>query len=82
MVLPNTDIDGAVEVAERIRKAVADADWPDRQVTASFGVAALTITTPVYVADMIRRADEALYESKANGRNCVTAKLESPNVSA
>lgn len=75
VVLPNTDGDGGAEVAERIRLAIAEADWPNRPVTASLGVASMTLTTPD-TADLIRRADEALYESKANGRNCVTMSGE------
>ncbi|HLK14873.1 MAG TPA: diguanylate cyclase, partial [Fimbriimonadaceae bacterium] len=75
VVLPNTDSVGAAEVAERLRRSISEASWPNREVTASFGVATLTLTT-VDTADLIRRADEALYASKANGRDCVTAYAE------
>ncbi|MHB8635944.1 MAG: sensor domain-containing diguanylate cyclase [Fimbriimonadaceae bacterium] len=81
VVLPNTDAKGAAEVAERIRRAIAEAEWPNRPVTASLGVASLTLTTPD-TADIIRRSDEALYESKASGRNCVSVSNESHNAAA
>jgi diguanylate cyclase (GGDEF)-like protein len=81
VVLPHTDSQGALVVAERIRLAITEAEWPNLPVTASLGVATLTLTTPD-TADLIRRSDEAMYESKANGRNCVTVCKESRAVAA
>jgi diguanylate cyclase (GGDEF)-like protein len=64
---------GAVEIAERIRKAVANADFGmGREVTVSLGV---TIASPQEtMAELYRRADAALYEAKAKGKNCVVQK--------
>lgn len=72
VLLPQTDAAGAWVIAERIRRAIADHPWPNRSVTVSVGVAHLL---PVVDTDsqLIARADEALYQSKAGGRNQVSA---------
>jgi two-component system cell cycle response regulator len=41
-------------------------------VTASFGVATAVLPDDS-AAEILRRADEAMYEAKRNGRNCVVA---------
>jgi diguanylate cyclase (GGDEF)-like protein/PAS domain S-box-containing protein len=69
LILPGTDGAGAEAIAERLRRAVADAVWPRRPVTISLGVA--TLGPGQDGGALIARADEALYESKAAGRNCV-----------
>ena len=70
VILPETDAQGALVVAERIREAVEAtfADWKT-PVTTSIGVA----TMPEHAAtsaDLMRAADRALYAAKASGRNC------------
>ena len=76
IVLPKTDANGAVNVAERIRKAVADLAVPHAasefgEVTLSVGLAVL-VPTPKGASDaLINAADKALYEAKSAGRNCV-----------
>jgi diguanylate cyclase (GGDEF)-like protein/PAS domain S-box-containing protein len=71
LILPSTDVHGAAVIAERCRAAVESAEWPHRQVTASFGAAMLTVTmeTP---AQLIVAADSALYDAKHSGRNRVS----------
>jgi diguanylate cyclase (GGDEF)-like protein len=71
VLLPATASAEALQVAERLRHALAECDWPYRNVTASFGVATLNPTTPT-AADLVDQADRALYQSKEQGRNCVT----------
>lgn len=73
VLLPETDLATAVEVAMRLRAALADLRPAglDRPVTASFGVAA-------YAADadadaVVRRADRGLYRAKEAGRDRVVA---------
>ena len=72
LILPHTEAAAALLVAERCRYAIQWANWPERPVTASVGIATLTpaITGP---ADLIIAADQALYRSKHEGRNRVTA---------
>lgn len=77
VVLPHTDADGGRRMAERFRIAIQAATWPERTVTASFGVASLTPLT-VQQGDMMAEADKALYHSKAAGRNCVTHASQIP----
>ena len=68
VVLPDTDFAGAMVLAERVRRAVANGDWVLRSVTVSIGVATLSADTGDAAA-LVREADVALYESKRNGRN-------------
>lgn len=72
VVLPHTDTAGAVCVAERCRAAIAEAHWPCRAVTASFGVATWTPYLSSGTA-LVGAADQALYMAKHAGRNCVRA---------
>lgn len=71
VILAGTDEEGAAIAAERMRAAVEGAEWPDREVTASFGIATLdkTLSSPDL---LIEAADKALYASKAAGRNAWT----------
>jgi len=68
ILLPGYDAVASRAFAEDLCKAVAVARWPHRSITISAGVATLSpeCLTP---AALIRAADEALYESKRNGRN-------------
>ena len=71
VLLPATGANDSVEVAERLRNAIAGHDWPHRPVTASFGVATYEpgMTDPNALVD---RADRALYLAKEAGRNRTT----------
>ena len=71
LILPQTDEHGAAAFAERLRVSVESHPWPLRAVTASFGVA-IQCLGEESEADLVARADRALYQSKAAGRNCVT----------
>ncbi len=72
-VLPVTNEREAVTAAERIRKAIETAvychDDVELRVTCSLGVAQVLAENSV--AEVIKRADTALYHSKSAGRNCV-----------
>jgi diguanylate cyclase (GGDEF)-like protein len=76
VLCPDTDSQGAAIVAERIRHAISQVKMydlegkPVRQITASLGVASL-IPPDERVAEMLERADIALYACKAGGRNQV-----------
>jgi diguanylate cyclase (GGDEF)-like protein len=75
LILPNTSAENAMTVAERARKAVADLEIPHAQssvtshVTLSLGVSALIPGTNNTRKELIRRADQALYQAKAQGRD-------------
>ncbi|MEG3191689.1 sensor domain-containing diguanylate cyclase [Lysobacter sp. D1-1-M9] len=71
VVLPNTRLADAAEVAERVRQRVLLAPLPFA-LTVSIGLAGGEpgCDTPERVFD---RADQALYRAKAGGRNCVVA---------
>jgi diguanylate cyclase (GGDEF)-like protein/PAS domain S-box-containing protein len=71
VILPHTDREGALALADRFRIAIEKSEWPSRPITASFGVATLNpaIKDP---QDLIGETDKALYVSKARGRNRVT----------
>ncbi len=78
VILPDTDAAAARVVAERIRRNVANLRIPHTgengvqqlSVTLSLGVADLTGAVQVE-ADLLRHADEALYQAKRNGRDRV-----------
>jgi len=71
IILDGSDVEQAINAAERIRAAIEYTKWPSRQVTASFGVATVTQEF-LSREELIRQADMALYASKNRGRNCVT----------
>jgi diguanylate cyclase (GGDEF)-like protein len=73
LLLPATTTDGAIAVAERMRKKVAEIKVPEcpRQITVSLGVA--TWTPGETPEQLITRADAALYGAKNAGRNRVEA---------
>jgi len=75
VLLPATEADEALEVAERLRQAISGRSWPHRQVTASLGVATTLPDTPSS-ATLLSQADQALYHSKQNGRDLTTHHRE------
>jgi diguanylate cyclase (GGDEF)-like protein len=84
ILLPNTDCEYSIVLAERLRVALESHEWPLRPITASFGVSTFppvgttseaAAEEPDAAADgtmLIAAADKALYCSKEHGRNRVT----------
>jgi diguanylate cyclase (GGDEF)-like protein len=76
VLLPATEISTAWRIAERLRISVSEMQVPWEitlpRVTISLGVFAFDKDSELDTVDILRRADEALYISKANGRNCST----------
>jgi diguanylate cyclase (GGDEF)-like protein len=74
LLLPQTDLAGAAELAERLRRAVSarPAVYRGREipVTSSFGVSSYPQSARTRDA-LFPTADKALYEAKGAGRNCV-----------
>lgn len=70
VLMPNTGLEGACQAAERIRRALhATPLTPEITLTASFGVAVMAKGETV--AELIHRADAAMYLAKSDGRNLV-----------
>ena len=75
-LLPNTNAEGALEVAEQMRSFVENMEIPCQdgritKITLSVGVNTQTPEHQDVVSEFIRYADEALYEAKRKGRNQV-----------
>jgi diguanylate cyclase (GGDEF)-like protein len=74
VLAPETDLQQAMALAEKLRQAVAEHDFGlGRQVTISLGCA---VNRPGEPPDhFVGRADQALYEAKNTGRNRVCGRL-------
>ncbi|MBF0551214.1 MAG: diguanylate cyclase [Deltaproteobacteria bacterium] len=74
-LLPETNIEGALQVAGSLREKVTGQDIPHRfssvadHVTMSFGVAVMIPSQDKSPTDLIKLADERLYQAKQTGRN-------------
>ncbi|WP_186843692.1 sensor domain-containing diguanylate cyclase [Acetobacterium tundrae] len=70
MILPDTDENGAMELAEKLRRQVSEKLFlKTESITISLGVAAFR--EDASVDSVIYRADQALYQAKNNGKNQV-----------
>ncbi len=83
IVLPQTRLENAVTVAEQLRRTMARHKVVRKDTGEEYGVIALSVGASVYrpgedLADLIRRADAALYHAKHSGRNRVVAENEVP----
>ena len=84
-LLPEQTEQGAVELAERIRRMLEQAEVQyeaqSLKVTASFGLALIQKESGLTLEQLIDRADQALYKSKRDGRNRITVwKQAYPNL--
>ncbi|HEY9660124.1 MAG TPA: diguanylate cyclase, partial [Allocoleopsis sp.] len=77
VILPNTDIEGAIAVAQEIQTNVNALRLPhlnsqvSELITLSFGVATIIPDSQGFPASLIAAADQSLYQAKARGKNCV-----------
>lgn len=83
MVLVGSDRHGAVRLAERARLAVEELNLLEpgstlEKLTLSIGVATTVPSEHATTEDLLRAADQALYEAKRRGRNCVVARVLVP----
>lgn len=79
VLLPNTALEGATALAEKLRATIARSrihrqghDEPLQTITISVGVTCYCMGENIN--DFIARADKALYRAKSNGRNQVTSQ--------
>jgi diguanylate cyclase (GGDEF)-like protein len=76
IIFPGAGIDNALELAERVRQEVSDAPFegehllPHGRLTVSIGVACYPCHAD-NATDLLRRADQALYEAKNAGKNTI-----------
>ena len=75
IILPDTPRESAWVLAERCRKALDSAKWPERPITVSIGISSLDSRT-TDTNTLISEADQALYHSKATGRNQVSHAID------
>jgi len=79
IVLPHTDLDRALVLAERLRQQIEgqafEADQGIVRMTASMGIAHIPDVTIGSVSEWIAAADSALYNAKALGRNRVVVHV-------
>jgi diguanylate cyclase (GGDEF)-like protein len=72
-ILPETDAEGALLVAERLREDIEsmgiDYEGEKIPITMSFGVASLDTVNDISKNNLIKKADSALYQAKKSGRN-------------
>ncbi len=78
-LLPQTDLEGACKVAERLRLAIFALQIPheasafEQVLTISVGVAASDGSDRGANQTLLQKADQSLYSAKSNGRNMVVA---------
>lgn len=75
-LLPSTNLEGAVKIAERIRTSVEESELlvDGRQIKYTVSIGVSEVDEHITGVDMLLKlADDALYESKHQGRNRVTA---------
>ena len=74
-ILPNTDSEGAIKVAERIAERARENhyDWMDRAATLSVGVATVPTIDAKSGEDLVQIADSAMYSAKTTGKDKVCA---------
>ncbi|MCS7310943.1 MAG: GGDEF domain-containing protein, partial [Armatimonadetes bacterium] len=76
VILSDTEIETAQQVAERVRHVIEAQSFPNRRMTVSIGVARWR--AGVDSSRLIQEADQALYRAKRGGRNrvCVAEAKE------
>jgi len=79
VLLPNTDLEGAIVVAEKIREDIGNitvnlGEDSCLQFTVSIGVSMVKMKEERNLEVVLKRADDAMYEAKKSGKNRVVSK--------
>ena len=72
IILPDTTSEQALHLAARLNAAISTEVWNLRQITTSIGVATLDTNMLTHYA-LVNAADQALYQAKNSGKNCIHA---------
>ena len=81
IILTNTQLDHASQLAEHLRLAIRDLTihvedtQTSSHVSISLGVSSALAQRGITVTSLLKAADEALYQAKQQGRNCVRTKF-------
>ncbi|MBF0146603.1 MAG: diguanylate cyclase [Magnetococcales bacterium] len=81
VLLPDTSATGTYVVAERFRRRVEQMEVDGLKVTISTGVVTMPACEIDKPEELVKKADEALYEAKHKGRNQVCSAVPLPEVS-
>jgi diguanylate cyclase (GGDEF)-like protein len=79
IILPHTIHEGAIQAAERLREAISliNIPWSDESITVSISTGVACALEPgETLQSLLSRADQALYQAKAEGRNRVVVAAE------
>jgi diguanylate cyclase (GGDEF)-like protein len=68
LILPETDLEGAQIVAEKIQEVIRTSPGFEHPITVSMGISALSGAN-IKAETLVQEADLALYEAKQTGRN-------------
>ncbi len=75
MIFPETHLNLAVKVADRIREQIANSPLPiddgEIKLTVSMGASVYMKTSVLDFIDFVDSVDKYLYEAKQSGRNCI-----------
>lgn len=78
--LPNTDLESAITIANKVKRALKDLDMKHEYngdidyVTVSMGLSTMIPTSNCDVHYLIKKSDDLLYEAKDDGKNCFKFK--------
>ncbi len=84
VVLPETPVSGALKVAEMIRSTIASKELKRKDTGETYGTITVSMGVARFRGDsdtlptLIKRADDALYQAKHNGRNQVVCETLQP----
>lgn len=78
LLMPDTSLSGALNLSEQLRNAIADSPLAidGRRISANLSIGVAQLHRSESVEAFLKRADEALYASKAGGRGRVTGHGE------